>query len=104
MTSTQQIPNYRVPADDDSYQAPLLELSEASVEQHFDAFVDIDWDAYEIDPHDPRFVLPALDIVGGHPWYQALSPQEQARVGGWPSSAPDRPGSSPPTSCCATPR
>ena len=44
MTSTQQIPNYRVPADDDSYQAPLLELSEASVEQHFDALVDIDWD------------------------------------------------------------
>lgn len=81
MTSTQQIPNYRVPADDDSYQASLLELSEASVEQHFDAFVDIDWDAYEIDPHDPRFVLPAHDIVGGHPWYQALSPREQARVG-----------------------
>jgi hypothetical protein len=66
-----------------SYAERLRTLSEASVEQHFDAFLDIDWDdpEYAIDPGDPRWVLPEADVLGRHPWYQALPRAEQIRVG-----------------------
>ncbi len=86
MTSTAHAPS--APADSDEvkfdemrFQESLLALSKASVDTHFDAFVDIDWDAYEIDPDDPRLILPATDVVGGHDWYRSLDPHQQARVG-----------------------
>lgn len=69
------------PGAEEDFQAMLLALSEASVEQHFDAFVDIDWEAHGIDPEDPRFVLSPHDVVGGHPWYRSLEPRRQARIG-----------------------
>ena len=66
-----------------SYEERLLTLSEASVNQHFDAFKDIDWDNpdFAIDPTDERWILPEEDILGGHAWYQALPKEEQIRVG-----------------------
>lgn len=66
-----------------TYRETLQTLSEASVTQHFDAFADIDWDHpdYAIDPTDPRWVLPAADVLGRHPWYRALPVEEQIRVG-----------------------
>jgi hypothetical protein len=66
-----------------TYRETLRTLSEASVTQHFDAFADIDWDHpdYAIDPTDPRWVLPEADVLGRHPWYQALPLEEQIRVG-----------------------
>ncbi|MDP2774211.1 MAG: diiron oxygenase [Nocardioides sp.] len=66
-----------------SYEQTLQTLSEASVDRHFDAFLDIDWDnpAYAIDPHDERWVLPQADVIGRHPWYRSLPREEQVRVG-----------------------
>jgi hypothetical protein len=66
-----------------SYEDRLQTLSEASVEQHFDAFLDIAWDDpdFAIDPTDERWVLPDVDVLGRHPWYQSLPKDEQIRVG-----------------------
>lgn len=66
-----------------SYQDTLRTLSEASVHQHFDAFLDIDWDnpAYAIDPHDERWILPEADVLGRHAWYRGLPREEQIRIG-----------------------
>ena len=65
------------------FHATLRTLSEASVEQNFDAFKDIDWDNpdYEVDPHDPRWKLPREHVLGSHAWYLALPEDEQIRVG-----------------------
>jgi hypothetical protein len=66
-----------------SYAERLRTLSEASVEQHFDAFVDIDWNHpdFAIDPTDERWILPEADILGRHPWYRSLPRDEQIRIG-----------------------
>ena len=66
-----------------TYEERLQTLSEASVEQHFDAFVDIDWDHpdYAIDPTDERWILPDVDVLGRHPWYRSLPKDEQIRIG-----------------------
>ena len=66
-----------------TYEQRLRTLSEASVTQHFDAFLDIDWDHpdFAIDPNDERWILPEADVLGRHPWYQALPKDEQIRIG-----------------------
>ncbi len=66
-----------------SYQDTLRTLSEASVQTHFDAFLDIAWDdpAYAIDPADERWILPRADVLGSTQWYQQLPQDEQIRVG-----------------------
>lgn len=71
------------PADGLSYEETLRTLSEASVEQHFDAFLDIDWDHpdFAIDPHDPRWVLPRFDVLGGTEWYRSLPLERQIQIG-----------------------
>ena len=70
---------------DAEYDEVLHRLSVASVERHFDAFADIDWDHpdFEVRADDPRWVLPDVDPVGRHPWYKALPLEEQIRVGQW---------------------
>lgn len=66
-----------------SYEDRLRTLSEASVERHFDAFVDIDWDhpdcAIRLD--DTRWILPEVDVLGRTEWYRSLPQDEQIRVG-----------------------
>lgn len=66
-----------------TYHETLQTLSEASVTQHFDAFADIDWDHpdFAVDASDPRWALPEADVLGRHPWYQALPLEEKVRVG-----------------------
>ncbi|MDT0200936.1 diiron oxygenase [Nocardioides sp. AE5] len=66
-----------------TYEEKLQTLSEASVHQHFDAFVDIDWDNpdYAIHHDDPRWILPEADVLGRHPWYQAQSRERQIEIG-----------------------
>jgi len=66
-----------------AYEDRLRTLSEASTDQHFDAFLDIAWDdpGYAIDPQDGRWILPTADVLGRHPWYRALPREEQIRVG-----------------------
>ncbi|GAB3991333.1 AurF N-oxygenase family protein [Nocardioides marmoraquaticus] len=79
MTTTQD----RGQADGASYEERLLTLSEASVHRHFDAFLDIAWDDpdHAVDPTDPRWVLPEVDALGRHSWYQALPLEERIRIG-----------------------
>ncbi|GAA4822750.1 diiron oxygenase [Nocardioides caeni] len=65
------------------FQETLRILSEASVHQHFDAFVDIAWDSpeFEVDPMDPRWVLPEVDSLGGTDWYKSLPFERQVEIG-----------------------
>lgn len=66
-----------------SYQDTLRVLSEASVHQHFDAFLDIAWDSpeFEMIPDDPRWVLPEIDPLGRTEWYQSLPLDRQIEIG-----------------------
>lgn len=82
MTSTLNGPE-TLAAPFQTYEQRLQTLSEASVEQHFDAFVDIDWDNpdYAIDPTDERWILPEVDVLGRHEWYRSLPKDEQIRIG-----------------------
>ena len=68
-----------------SYEATLERLSKASVEKHWEPYIDIPWDDQEfaIDPDDPRWKLPPADQLGSHPWYQAQPPGVQSRIGLW---------------------
>jgi hypothetical protein len=85
MTATADIHQHttdRLPGGQ-SYEERLRTLSEASVQQHFDAFVDIPWDdpEFAVDPTDPRWVLPKADSLGATAWYQSLPLERQIQVG-----------------------
>jgi hypothetical protein len=58
-------------------------LNKLSVERHYDAYADIDWDdpAFALDPADPRFELPAIDPLRHTDWYAGLSPADRAGLG-----------------------
>jgi para-aminobenzoate N-oxygenase AurF len=58
-------------------------LSKLSVEKHFDAYADIDWDdpALAIDPDDPRWELWGLDQLSVTEWYRAQPPGVRSRIG-----------------------
>jgi hypothetical protein len=70
---------------DTEYCAALKTLSEASVRRHFDPYLDIDWDApeFSVRKDDARWVLPASDPLGGHPWYRAQPLEKQIEIGLW---------------------
>jgi len=65
------------------YDDTLRTLSEASVHQHFDAFLDIDWDdpAFAVRYDDERWILGEEDPLGAHPWYRSLPQERQIEVG-----------------------
>ena len=67
----------------DEYNQQLQDLSEASVNRHFDAFRDIAWDDpdFEIDPQDPRWILGTENSLGAHEWYRNLPEDRQIEVG-----------------------
>lgn len=57
-------------------------LSRLSAGKGFDAYRDVDWDAAgELDPADPRWVLPDVDPLADSEWYRARSDDERARIG-----------------------
>ncbi|MGH8980790.1 MAG: AurF N-oxygenase family protein [Acidimicrobiales bacterium] len=58
-------------------------LSRQSVDKHFDAYADIDWDAPElaIDPTDPRWELVDFDPVANTSWYHDQPSDVRARLG-----------------------
>ncbi|CAM3774311.1 AurF N-oxygenase family protein [Tsukamurella ocularis] len=71
---------------DQSYRDVLEDLSEGSVHRRFDPFLDIDWDAPELqlDPNDPRWVLPpTLDSLGATQWYRDLPLEKRIEIGKW---------------------
>jgi hypothetical protein len=68
---------------DDDFTVMVGRLNKLSVERHFDAYADIDWDdaALALDPADPRFELPAVDPLRHTEWYAAQPPADRARLG-----------------------
>ncbi|GAY14424.1 hypothetical protein MSZK_11500 [Mycobacterium sp. shizuoka-1] len=74
--------------DDTAYVEKLMTLSEGSVRRNFNPYTDIDWDSPEfaVVPDDERWILPATDPIGQHPWYQAQSRQRQIEIGMWRQS------------------
>ncbi|WP_018655632.1 AurF N-oxygenase family protein [Actinomadura flavalba] len=73
---------------DQDYRDMLQTLSEGSVHRRFDPYLDIDWDSadFQIDPNDPRWVLPECDPLGAHPWYKAQPLEKQIAIGLWRSA------------------
>ncbi|MFT4262517.1 MAG: diiron oxygenase [Nocardioides sp.] len=67
------------------YYETLRTLSQASVDQHFQAFKDIAWDdpAMAIIDNDERLILNDADEIGRHPWYKTLPKQRQIEIGGY---------------------
>ena len=67
----------------DDFTVMVGRLNKLSVERHFDAYADIDWDDPELalDPADLRFELPAIDPLRDTAWYDSLSPAERSGVG-----------------------
>ena len=85
MSSTLARPTEPVTARDE-YTGVLRSLSQASVDRHFDAFLDIPWDDedFQVRADDARWVLPAnVDPLGAHHWYQAQSLERQIEIGQW---------------------
>lgn len=78
-------PEFAVPDEEHHaiYAQLLARLSHQSVVKHFDAYADIDWerDEYRIDPEDPRWELPADDVLGGTTWYRGQPQTVRARLG-----------------------
>ena len=67
-----------------AYQALLDRLNRQSVDRHYEAYTDVDWDAPEmqIDPSDPRWELDVdLDPLAATAWYRALPQDQRARLG-----------------------
>ena len=71
--------------DDVEYVSTLATLSEGSVRRNFNPYTDIDWDAPEfaVVENDERWILPATDPLGRHPWYQAQPKEKQIAIGMW---------------------
>lgn len=86
MDTTTELPEIPADISRESYAEILDGLSQASVDRHFDAFVDVPWHHpdFQVDPTDPRWVLPAdVDPIGAHPWYLALPLEQQIEIGMW---------------------
>jgi hypothetical protein len=66
-----------------TFTAAVQRLSRASVDRHFDAYADIDWNSpdFDLDPTDPRLELPAWDPLGATDWYRAQPADVRARIG-----------------------
>src|SRR6202165_5643075 len=71
--------------DDAEYVDMLATLSEGSVRRNFNPYTDIDWDSPEfaVVNNDPRWILPASDPLGRHPWYRAQPRERQIEIGMW---------------------
>ncbi|MRK01504.1 diiron oxygenase [Aeromicrobium sp. S22] len=80
------LPDIPVDVSPEQYADILRALSQASVDRHFDAFVDVPWEHpdFAVRSDDPRWVLPAdVDPLGAHPWYQAQSLERRIAIGQW---------------------
>ncbi|MCG7582877.1 diiron oxygenase [Mycolicibacterium sp. OfavD-34-C] len=71
--------------DDTEYVDMLNTLSDGSVRRNFNPYTDIDWDSPEfaVIPNDERWILPATDPIGQHPWYQSQPVERQIEIGMW---------------------
>lgn len=67
----------------ENYNNIVKRLSKQSVEKHFEAYVDIDWDSTEntVDPEDARWELFFVDPLRRSDWYNGLTQKEQRKAG-----------------------
>jgi hypothetical protein len=75
-------PETEVPGED-VFSNTVTRLSRQSVDKHFDAYADVDWDAEEmtISPEDTRFSLWSFDPLAATEWYRTQPPAIQSRLG-----------------------
>ncbi|MGH9081976.1 MAG: AurF N-oxygenase family protein [Acidimicrobiales bacterium] len=66
---------------DPAFDALVRRLSRQSVERHFDAFADVDWDADGVDPSDQRWSMERLDPLASTEWYRGQPPEARSRIG-----------------------
>ncbi|NNN22189.1 MAG: diiron oxygenase [Acidimicrobiales bacterium] len=66
----------------DNFQTIVKRLSRQSVEKHFDAYVDIEWDLSEnrIDLDDEHWGFWKLDPLNHSSWYHQQSPETQKKL------------------------
>jgi hypothetical protein len=71
------------PEQGDVFSSTVTRLSRQSVEKHFDAYADVDWDAPEmaISPEDERFSLWSFDPLAATQWYRSQPAEIRARLG-----------------------
>jgi len=67
---------------DEGFRSLTARLNRASVEKHFDAYADVDWDAPEcaLSPDDPRNELPSFDPLAATEWYRSQPAEVRSRV------------------------
>jgi hypothetical protein len=67
---------------EDGFRSLTARLNRASVEKHFDAYVDVDWDAPEcaLTVDDPRNELPSFDPLADTEWYRSQPVEVRAKV------------------------
>jgi hypothetical protein len=67
---------------DEGFRSLTARLNRASVEKHFDAYADVDWDAPEcaLAAGDPRLELPAFDPLGATEWYRSQPVEVRSRI------------------------
>jgi len=66
-----------------AHSALVSRLCQKSVEKHFDAYQDVEWDRREfrIDPTDPRWEKDEDDPLGATDWYRSLPQARRATLG-----------------------
>ncbi|HEX3947024.1 MAG TPA: diiron oxygenase [Acidimicrobiales bacterium] len=66
-----------------TFEAQVGRLNRQSVDRHFDAYADVDWESAEltVDPTDPRWVLWDTDPLAQTGWYRAQPEEGRARIG-----------------------
>lgn len=71
------------PKDEQAYLRLVERLSKASVEKHWEPYIDIEWDDPEmkIDLSDPRWEIAAVDTLAKHPWYRAQPQEVRSGIG-----------------------
>ena len=69
----------------DEFTVMVGRLNKLSVERHFDAYADIDWDdpANAVDLTDSRYELTGIDPLRHTDWYAAQPPDVRAAVGAY---------------------
>ena len=69
--------------DDTALDKMVARLSKLSVDKHFEAYADIDWDDpdYAVDVKDPRWKLWDVDPLGATEWYRSLPAERQSEIG-----------------------
>ena len=67
---------------DEGFRSLTARLNRASVEKHFDAYADVDWDAPEwaLSRDDPRNELPSFDPLADTEWYRSQPAEVRSRV------------------------